>query len=767
MQAACPTHAEATSPIARSLAWVRALRRFAAPLLAIWLALAAGWAVAADGVVIALVGSVSAERADAAGGAPTTRALGVGSELSQGDLVRTGPDGRTQIRFSDGGLVSLQPATDFRIDEYRFDAANERSFFSLLRGALRSATGAIGKRDRENYRLRTPTATIGIRGTEFLAEETVCAPVCAPGSRAGLKVSVTQGRIAITTRAGTLEVGEGQSAEVESPDAMPRLASAGPVLGPIALPTIGAATTAVASSAATNAATTEPGSATATAAEASPTASAGTAEKSAAGSSAAPSGAAPTSGTSKDGTSTGGAPAGGTQSSGTSVGGTSSGAYSAGELGSAGTAGTSVTTVSATAPDGASPLAGSAETSGSPNLPGPASTTSPALSDPAAAAGSAAPASPATSGGSIGAAAPGSIAAMPLPDRSWPAPAPVGSATAPNSGDSAAGTTGTIGTTNPTELAEAVADQSGDEPPPQVGDSISTNVRRDEDGSLIAVAGTLPPATGIPTDPTDPTNPTDPTDPPDEPGPAPEQSFISVRTPQIPGFSALQFDSRDARPQFDEAQALLSIGTCPSFCLSRGSARAVETGFESDVVAWGRWTGGTATLQTGASSLRKVELGPDQGIHYLIGAPSQTVPTSGSFSYSLIGATSPTLAGGGVAPGQFAGSAAVWFGPGEPARIGIDATVTIGGARIGFATAGGAIDPAASQLRTGTLYGFSGTLGAAVSGADPAGCGSAGCTVDLRGGLFGPDAARLGFTYSVEGSDPSRAVGGAAVFGKK
>lgn len=60
MQAACPTHAEATSPIARPLAWARALRRFAAPLLAIWLALAAGWAVAADGVVIALVGSVSA-----------------------------------------------------------------------------------------------------------------------------------------------------------------------------------------------------------------------------------------------------------------------------------------------------------------------------------------------------------------------------------------------------------------------------------------------------------------------------------------------------------------------------------------------------------------------------------------------------------------------------------------------------------------------------------------------------------------------------------
>src|SRR5690606_23668999 len=147
MKAVCPTHAQAPSPIVRPLAWVRALRRLLAPLLAVWLALAAGLAVAADGVVIALVGSVIAQRTDSVGAAPTTRALSVGSELSQGDLVRTGKDGRTQIRFSDGGLVSLQPGTDFRIDEYRFDAVTERSFFSLLRGALRSATGAIGKRD--------------------------------------------------------------------------------------------------------------------------------------------------------------------------------------------------------------------------------------------------------------------------------------------------------------------------------------------------------------------------------------------------------------------------------------------------------------------------------------------------------------------------------------------------------------------------------------------------------------------------------------------
>ena len=251
---------------------------------------------------------------------------------------------------------------------------------------------------------------------------------------------------------------------------------------------------------------------------------------------------------------------------------------------------------------------------------------------------------------------------------------------------------------------------------------------------------------------------------PDEPDE--KRLFVSVVHPRIPGSPSLQFDSRDVRVEFDEAQALQSVGTCPTFCLSRGSASAVETGFEADVVAWGRWTGGTATLQIGESSSRNVDLNTDQGIHYLIGVPSETVPTQGVFTYGLIGATRPTIADGSVAPGSFTGTAAVWFGPAEPARIGLDGTIAIDNATIGFATRGGAVDPALSELRTGAQYGFSGTLDATVAGGDPAGCARTGCTVDLRGGLFGPDAARLGYTYTVGGNSASSTIGGAAVFGK-
>ena len=123
---------------------VRLASRLAPTLLAAWLGLAGAAALAADAIVLSVAGTASAEGAPAA---PGLRILQSGSELFEGDLVRTGDDGRVQFRFTDGGLVSLQPRTEFRIDEYRQGGASQRSFFSLLRGALRTATGAIGRRD--------------------------------------------------------------------------------------------------------------------------------------------------------------------------------------------------------------------------------------------------------------------------------------------------------------------------------------------------------------------------------------------------------------------------------------------------------------------------------------------------------------------------------------------------------------------------------------------------------------------------------------------
>lgn len=140
------------------------------------------------------------------------RPLQRGAEVAAGETVDTG-SGRGQLRFTDGSMVSLQPRTQFRIDAYEFKGqadGNEKGFFSLLKGALRTITGAIGKADRKAYRLDTAVATIGIRGTEYAV---------AYGN--SITVTTNSGLIEVCNNAGCLLVEAGQSAYVPDINTLP------------------------------------------------------------------------------------------------------------------------------------------------------------------------------------------------------------------------------------------------------------------------------------------------------------------------------------------------------------------------------------------------------------------------------------------------------------------------------------------------------------------------------------------------------------------
>ncbi|MDB5967210.1 MAG: hypothetical protein JWQ72_3710 [Polaromonas sp.] len=122
-------------------------------------------AAASAGVAQFIAGDVNVRRSDG-----KTDPLLKGKDIESGQSIVTGPNGRAQVKFSDGGLISLQPNTEFRIASYTDNAANpkeERFLVDLLRGSMRAITGLIGKRNRENYKVTTTTATIGIRGSGF------------------------------------------------------------------------------------------------------------------------------------------------------------------------------------------------------------------------------------------------------------------------------------------------------------------------------------------------------------------------------------------------------------------------------------------------------------------------------------------------------------------------------------------------------------------------------------------------------------------------
>lgn len=94
-----------------------------------------------------------------------------GSTVYPGDALSTDATGHVHIRFVDDGLISLRPGSSARIDQYRLDGENpdaNRVHLTLDKGVLRSATGRIGQENKNVFRINTPIAAIGIRGTDFV-----------------------------------------------------------------------------------------------------------------------------------------------------------------------------------------------------------------------------------------------------------------------------------------------------------------------------------------------------------------------------------------------------------------------------------------------------------------------------------------------------------------------------------------------------------------------------------------------------------------------
>jgi hypothetical protein len=206
-----------------------------------------------------------------------------GAAVEPGDTIRVGPRSNVQIRMSDGSIISLRSDTVFRIDEYVYSGRGEdsdRSIFSLVRGGLRTVTGAIARRQsgavlrtshdpsaipprqektsREQadpdsaeseskmlglikdglrsitgavarpahstrHAVRLPTATLGVRGTHYTVVH--CDNDCTiPGSTApnGTYGGVSDGRIVLTNNAGEREFGANEFFFVANSDSGPQ-----------------------------------------------------------------------------------------------------------------------------------------------------------------------------------------------------------------------------------------------------------------------------------------------------------------------------------------------------------------------------------------------------------------------------------------------------------------------------------------------------------------------------------------------------------------
>ncbi|NNM79177.1 MAG: FecR domain-containing protein [Gallionella sp.] len=156
-----------------------------------------------------------------------------GDAVSEGDTLSSAPAASAQIKMSDGGLVAMRPDTQLKIDSYQFNGqqdGSEQGFFSLFKGGFRAITGLIGQLHKGNYRITTPSATIGIRGTDHETLVVVAGSDAAALAPPGTYNKVNTGETSMTNGKGTIAILPNQMGYAAADGRMPLLQPVNPKL---------------------------------------------------------------------------------------------------------------------------------------------------------------------------------------------------------------------------------------------------------------------------------------------------------------------------------------------------------------------------------------------------------------------------------------------------------------------------------------------------------------------------------------------------------
>ena len=146
------------------------LRRLAPLVMLLALADGARGTEAADqvGEATLVIGMVSVVSSDG-----VARPVQRGSAIRVGDRLETGAGGHVHLHFVDGGRLSVRPSSRLQIENYSRSGEQPALTAIKLRldeGVVRSITGAWGEAARERFRLNTPLAAIGVKGTDFVVK---------------------------------------------------------------------------------------------------------------------------------------------------------------------------------------------------------------------------------------------------------------------------------------------------------------------------------------------------------------------------------------------------------------------------------------------------------------------------------------------------------------------------------------------------------------------------------------------------------------------
>jgi hypothetical protein len=302
----------------------------------------------------------------------------------------------------------------------------------------------------------------------------------------------------------------------------------------------------------------------------------------------------------------------------------------------------------------------------------------------------------------------------------------------------------------------AVAPSDPNQPPQETGQQPTSGPAPVQEQEPIFVAGEERTEEGLPVIPQPPYTPL-------VSGPgyaaALAYSFVSQG-----GFDATidggEFSSFEINDAVFDAQGRLTSLTGNSGSTFALNGQHAEFGSDG-ILAWGRWTGQVNFIDGGEGIVIPETYDANQGFHYVVGMPTASMPTIGTATYSLMGATSPTYADGRTAPGTFTGSLGVTFGGSASVTGNFQVSMPDGkgwtwGIDTSTATGSPFFSQNVSDFSSPGIQGIGGACGFTCS-----------CSASVTGFFAGTTAERAGMSYGIRDSSngPSGSdVVGAAAF---
>ncbi|MCG3680113.1 FecR domain-containing protein [Aliarcobacter butzleri] len=126
-----------------------------------------------------------------------TLGANIGDKVENKDVISTQVNSKIKITFIDNTIVTIGKESSLNIEEYIFNTSTKeaKTELNILKGAFHTITGEIGKVNPDKFKLKTKSASIGIRGTEFYGDEN--------------RIVCTQGRIIVLSNSVSVDVPSG------------------------------------------------------------------------------------------------------------------------------------------------------------------------------------------------------------------------------------------------------------------------------------------------------------------------------------------------------------------------------------------------------------------------------------------------------------------------------------------------------------------------------------------------------------------------------